>query len=390
MSLELLAVTPAHAYPTRKRDITMIHDLFHNIAIARGRMRGLQRRTSLLALCLMLAACGSGSSGTTAGSPPTSPPPQKAELYQGDSFVPELASSNSGSCYRFTDPTRGNRALSVQLRIPSDAPGARPVIVFSHGGGPRSACSFGNAQWGDALASAGYVVIHIAHSINAVDREMACSAMGVPGCSEVMAMLYLRPGDISAVISQIPAIATRFGLSERIDASRLGVAGHSFGAYTVMTAVGAKVELGVLRGKSFVDSRIVSAMALSPQGTGRFGFYDQGGDEHSWANISLPVLTQTGLGDGDPLTGEAGPDRRIPFEKMPAPDKMEAFLNEPRAIHGTFNLNSNAPTEFHDWIRATGIAWFDATLQQRDTARAWLASDALVQVSDGLVEVSRK
>ncbi|MBK6740856.1 MAG: hypothetical protein IPG64_24940 [Haliea sp.] len=75
---------------------------------------------------------------------------------------------------------------------------------------------------------------------------------------------------------------------------------------------------------------------------------------------------------------------------MPAPDKMEAFLNEPRATHDTFNLNSDAPSEFHDCIRATGIAWFDATLQQRDTARAWLASDALVQVSDGLVEVRRK
>jgi predicted dienelactone hydrolase len=318
------------------------------------------------------------------------PPPPEPEPYQVDSFVPALASSNSGSCHRFTDPTRGNRALSVQLRIPSDAPGARPVIVFSHGGGPRSACSFGNAQWGEALASAGYAVIHIAHSINAIDRAMACGAVGVPNCSEVTAMRYLRPGDVSAVISQIPAIATRFGLPERIDAGRLGVAGHSFGAYTVMTAVGATVDLGMLKGKSFADSRIVSAMALSPQGPGRFGFYDNGGDDHSWAAISLPVLTQTGLGDGDPITGEAGPDRRVPFEKMPAPDKMEAFLNEPRATHDTFNLNSDAPAEFHDWIRATGIAWFDATLQQRDTARAWLASDALVQVSNGLVEVNRK
>jgi predicted dienelactone hydrolase len=240
-------------------------------------------------------------------------PPPPAELYAGDSFVPELASSDSGSCHRFTDPARGNRALSVQLRIPSDAPGARPVIVFSHGGGPRNECSFGNAEWGDALATAGYVVIHIAHSINATERKMACSAVGIPDCSVATAMLYLRPGDVSAVISQIPAMATRFGLSGRIDASRLGVAGHSFGAYTVMTAVGAKVDLGMLRGQSFADSRIVSAMALSPQGTGHFGFYDNGGDDHSWANVSLPVLIQTGLGDGDPLTGEARPDRRIPF-----------------------------------------------------------------------------
>lgn len=342
----------------------------------------------------LLLACGGGSGDTPspATTPaPTSPSPApEAKLYEGDRFDPALASGSTGSCHRFTDPTRRNRRLSVQVRVPSDAPGARPVVVFSHGGGPRSVCSFGNAEWGEALATAGYAVIHIAHSLDAADQETACAAIGEPNCAETTAMLYLRPGDVSAVISQIPTLVSALGLSGRLDTSRLAVAGHSFGAYTAMTAVGARVDLGTLRSHSFADARIASALALSPQGVGRFGFYDRGGSDHSWASLSLPVLVQTGLGDDDPLTGEPRPDRRDPFVKMPAPDKMEAFINDNRASHNTFNLTSNAPTSFHDWIRATGIAWSDATLQNRDAARAWLASDALVQVSGGVEQVSRK
>lgn len=340
----------------------------------------------------LLISCGGGAPSpvpTPAPAPAPAPSPApEAKLYEGDRFVPTLASSSSGTCQRFTDPSRRNRSLSVQVRLPSDAPGARPVVVFSHGGGPRSECSFGNPEWGESLATAGYVVIHIAHSLSAADRDTACAAVGVPNCDQTTAMLYLRPGDVSAVITQIPTLITQYGLSGRVDASRLGVAGHSFGAYTAMTAVGAKVDLGTLQSQSFADARITSALALSPQGPGRFGLYDRGGEDHSWAGISVPVLTQTGAGDS--TSGEPFEDRRIAFVKLPAPDKMEAFLNDPRAEHNTFNLNSNAPTSFHDWIRATGIAWFDATLQDRNAARAWLASDALVQVSGGVEQLSRK
>lgn len=74
---------------------------------------------------------------------------------------------------------------------------------------------------------------------------------------------------------------------------------------------------------------------------------------------------------------------------LPPPQYAELYQGD-SFVPELASSNSDAPSEFHDWIRATGIAWFDATLQQRDTARAWLASDALVQVSDGLVEVSRK
>ncbi|MBK6740857.1 MAG: hypothetical protein IPG64_24945 [Haliea sp.] len=190
------------------------------------------------------------------------PPPQEPELYQGDSFVPELASSN-GTRHRFTDPAR-NRALSAASHS-QRCPGARPVIEFSYGGRPRSECSFGNAQWGEALASAGCVVIQSPTASMRADRAMACNAVGVPNCSEVTAMRYLRPGDVSAVISQILAIATWFGLPERIDAGARCRRPLLRGLYRD-DGSGATVDLGMLKGKSFADSRIVSAMALSPQG----------------------------------------------------------------------------------------------------------------------------
>lgn len=353
-------------------------------------------------LSLNLLGCGGGGlapvlpadptpTPSPAPSPSPSPAPQSA-LYAGDRFTPTQPTGADGSCYQFTDSSRNGRSMSVQLRLPAEATGARPVVVFSHGGEALPTCTFLNNLWGMVLAQAGYAVIQISHNLNDQDRGTACLSIGKPGCSDLEAMLFLRPGDVSAVITRLPALASYYGQAGRLDATRIGVAGHSLGAYTALTAVGTRVDLGLLRSYSFLDTRIRSVVALSPQGPDRFGFYDRGGDNHSWAQVTVPVLTQTGAGDitGAGPVGEQPEDRRLVFTKLPAPDKMEAYLNDTRAVHDTFNLVSGAPVEFHEWIGVTAIAWFDATLQNRNAARAWLASDALVDVSADLEIVSRK
>lgn len=70
---------------------------------------------------------------------------------------------------------------------------------------------------------------------------------------------------------------------------------------------------------------------------------------------------------------------------------MESYIGDPRAMHNTFNLSDPAgPPEFAGWITSVAIAWLDATLQERPAAWSWLASDALPQVSGGVVTLSRK
>ena len=263
------------------------------------------------------------------------------------------------------------------------------MIVFSHGGGARDPCSFGNPEWGTTLAGAGYVVVHISHNLDSQTQSFACGQIGVPACTETEALRYLRPGDARVVIDELQRIATGFGLIDRMNLDKVAIAGHSFGAYTAMTIAGARFDVGTLANQSYADPRITSVLALSPQGPDRFGFFDRGASGNSWMSIAVPVLVQTGAGDS--LLGESASDRRIPFRLMPPPDKAEAFLNDPRAMHNTFNLNDpGAPPEFFTWIASVAIAWFDATLQERATAWSWLASDALTQVSGGLEEISRK
>ncbi len=319
------------------------------------------------------------------------PPPPA--LYQGDAFQPTLASAAGSSCFTLQDVSR-QRAVPVQVRYPINATGQRPVVVFSHGGGPRDVCSFGNPEWGDVLTRAGYVVVHISHNLDTAGSNFACAAIGKPGCNTEEALRYFRPGDARLVVSQIATIAAHFGISARVDANNIGMAGHSFGAYTTMAVAGARYDLGTLTAVSSKEPAIKSALALSPQGPGQFGWFDRGGNNHSWADVSMPVLIQTGLGDdtGEFQGGEGPADRRIPFQKLAAPNKAEVFINDILAQHNSFNLNATpgTPPAFQTWIAAAGVAWFDATLQQRASAFAWLESEGLAQASSGLTNLSRK
>jgi predicted dienelactone hydrolase len=309
-------------------------------------------------------------------------------LYVPESHPPALARSAGGaSCLRLQDVTRG-REVSVQLRHAPSAPGPRPVVVFSHGGGPRAACSFGNAEWGLTLAEAGYLVVHLNHGLDAADRDAACAAIGLRNCSDGEALRWLRPGDVGFVIDSLAAITEAFGVAAQADIAKLAVAGHSFGAYTVMTLAGARVNLGTLREHSFEDPRPRVFLALSPQGPGRFGFYDEGGGVDSWAGIARPVMTQTGA--ADVVLGEGPSSRRIPFQRMPPPAKAELYLDDPRATHATFNLMNEAAPDLGDYVASAGVAWLDAQLRALPAAQAWLSSSAVEAASGGAATLERK
>lgn len=342
-------------------------------------------------ICLtLLISCALAGCGGAGGGGNELPVVVPSGLYQSEaSYVPALATAAGNTCLPLIDAARNGRAVQVQLRHPANAPGARPVVVFSHGGGPRERCGFGNSEWGAVLTGAGYTVVHISHNLDSATQNRACAAIGVSNCSMNEAMQWLRPNDAGFVIDQLPAIAAAFGLGDRVDTTRVGAAGHSFGAYTAMTAAGARVDLGALVDHSFAHPGIDSVLALSPQGPDRFGFFDRGLGGNSWDALRLPVMTQTGLNDD--IGGETAVDRRLVFGFLPPPDKFEAFINDPRARHNSFNLDDGlTPPQFTGWIAAAGVAWFDATLRERAEAWAWLASSELVNASAGVVQVQRK
>ena len=102
---------------------------------------------------------------------------------------------------------------------------ALPLIVISHGNGGATMSHHDTAV---ALAQAGFVVAAVAHTgDNHADQSRAASMMD-------------RPRHISRVIDHM---LTQWPGKDRIDATRIGVFGHSSGAFTALATVGGAADL---------------------------------------------------------------------------------------------------------------------------------------------------
>lgn len=323
-----------------------------------------------------LGLAGGALLGVSGGRAAAQPPPR---LYEpAESF--ETAFFDG---YVVQDPTRV-RAIPVRFRYPRGLNAAAPVVVFSHGGGPRPAGQFGNDEWGEALAGAGYLVVHLNHTLGEGEADLVCESVGAEEqCDGETAMTILRPGDASAVIAGLAdLVAEHPRLARYFDLDRIGMAGHSAGAYTTMALAGAIADVGA-GPVDYSDPTPKTFLALSPQGPGRHGF-----TEDSWDGIERPVMIVSGA--GDVTDGEDALSRRVPFELMPPGDKTLVWLDDRAASHDTFGLENEEQPEMVAWVRAAGLAWLDATLRDRDEAREWLASGALQAISDGVVEIEMK
>ena len=101
-----------------------------------------------------------------------------------------------------------------------------PLIVISHGNGGSS---LGHHDTAVALAQAGFVVAAVAHTgDNYADQSREASMMD-------------RPRHISRVIDHM---LTKWSGRDRIDATRIGVFGHSSGGFTALAVVGGAADLG--------------------------------------------------------------------------------------------------------------------------------------------------
>jgi len=298
-----------------------------------------------------------------------------------------------------------DRTIPIRVRYPSNirpAAGEKlPVIVWSHGGMLKADGQTQSSAWGNALAAAGYVVVHMAHipvtqaQGTALYAEYGLSAAQGQACFGVA--LVLRPRDANAVIAALATLQAQTPeLPAPLDLDRVAMAGHSYGAYTTRTVEGARVDLcpdaarvgGIpanwpYRDVSFRNPVPKAFMALSPQGPGRFGFFPT-----SWAGLDRPDSTMSGDGDdtsnGDPEEGEQPADRIFAYSVMPAGEKWLMYISSPAATHNTFNLNNAAQPEFENWVRASGLAFMDTYLQNSGAARRWLAFNQLGSVSAGV------
>ncbi|MBS0191806.1 MAG: hypothetical protein U0573_12455 [Phycisphaerales bacterium] len=285
-----------------------------------------------------------------------------------------------------------------------------PLVVFSHGLG-GSGQMYG--YFGKAMAERGFVVIAPTHhgsdtaALGEWAKKNGFGKKDKNGDGWLRTSisdpenLKNRPGDISFVIDRA---LQEPSLRDIVDVNRIGVAGHSFGAYTAMAMGGLTVEL---EGKkiSFRDPRVKAVLPMSPEGAGVMGI---GND--SWNDFAVPVLFLTGTNDYG-SGGRAASWRREGFDHVKGVDSY--LFTIAGATHMTFggggasvSGEGSGDSGVGGWLRAKirdrvreksaeksggmdkdveehvvlvkayGVAFFDAYLNGKAGAKEWMKNYA--------------
>ena len=233
-------------------------------------------------------------------------------------------------------------------------------------------------------ASAGFAVIQPCHpgSDTAMVRAAGIfeAKAALRRATSDPAILAGRPRLVSRLIDALPDIRARLtDWSGSFDSTRIGVGGHSFGAWTTLALTGVAYPIPGQAG-SAADPRPRAFLALSPPGPGRF--------PADPSAATRPLLLMSGTEDRqpeilDPHDGiERGPAWRIAlFPLLPPGDKFLAVLTG--ANHSAFSHGQGA--------RLSGDSapapWMTAMLLHTTTRwwRAWLRDDpqALASLRDG-------
>jgi hypothetical protein len=348
---------------------------------------------------LMLAGCmaaGRASSAAVGPLPPGCDPDDPLNIptacgYESDlQFTPTVLPVVPV----LTDPARDDYEVPVRIRFPHGAVGPRPIVVWHHGGEPRENGHDDSSEWGEALAGAGYVVVHPGRTplprsklTPALLRE--CRDNGVlRGCANFIAQRIYGPQKTQFVIGRLAGIAAVHPvLNGLLDFTRIAVAGHSAGTTVVLSNAGAWTQYdedGPVYGFPFAAAD--AFMATGPQGPAYAGF-SSGFQEDSYFGIDRPFLFMTGKGDE---TGEPSEARTAGWITSQPGNKFLSWDTEPEAEHETMNnhLCDTALREQHcGWIEMLGVAYMDAMLRGRVEAIAWLESDASEVLSGGAIEL---
>ncbi|WP_238431887.1 alpha/beta hydrolase family protein [Streptomyces cavernae] len=153
------------------------------------------------------------------------------------------------------------RGTDLQVRVSAPTTGRDlPVIVFSHGYGWSMD---GYAPLADFWAAHGFVVLQPTH--------LDSRTLGVPADDPRTPRIWrFRIEDLKRVIDELDVLEAAVpGLGGRLDRSRIAVAGHSWGAQTASTLLGARVlDSDGVPGEDMSDPRVTAGVLLSCTGRG--------------------------------------------------------------------------------------------------------------------------
>ena len=264
-----------------------------------------------------------------------------------------------------------NRSIPARIYYPTDCARLCPVIIFSTGLGRwRDDCAYLGRHW----ASCGYVSVHVQHKGS--DEEVRQGSLRPR--KELQRAFYApqnirnRPMDIIFVIHQLDEMqSSGSAIGKRCDLTRIGVAGHDFGAQSVLTLAGE-----VLPGKvAYVEPRVKAVVAMSsPVPLGQVPL------SMAYGDIARPCLHITGTADNSVVATTQASQRRLPFDYMQGADQY--LITFYGADHMTYSGHLRAANSGHDamfqrLIAECSAVFWDAYLKDDAGAKAWLAGAAL-------------
>lgn len=327
----------------------------------------------LVALALV-ATAGCASSPSHDKAVPTPPPPSFSPSYgfeMGKSPVGVIPAAI------LHDGAR-NKDLEVSIEYPTRGAGPFPVIIFSPGyGGSNHGYEGLISYW----TSYGYVCIRPNHADSGALKDVMNDLLAMrsdqrqannrrqerPRTVNADAQARTRPNpaemiwekerepqwrdrvrDVVLVLDSLNDLEKNYPeLAGKLDHARIGVGGHSYGAFTAVLTAGGKtfgtppLALG--------DGRVKALLAMSPQGVAG----NRGLNADSWRDVRVPAMYMTGSRDYGANENE-GPDwRRTAYENSTPGDKYFVLID--RAGHMTFTGVATGFGEQYDRNREAPI-----------------------------------
>lgn len=154
-----------------------------------------------------------------------------------------------------------DRGIELQVKVTAPVSGENlPVIVFSHG----NAWSLdGYEPLVDRWAAAGFAVVQPTH----LDSRRNGIGFDDPRFGTIW---RVRVADLHAILDNLDAVlAQAGGLDARIDHGRIAAVGHSWGAQTVGTLLGARVlDADGVPGEDLSHPAVTAGALIAATGTG--------------------------------------------------------------------------------------------------------------------------
>jgi dienelactone hydrolase len=282
--------------------------------------------------------------------------------------------------------TTAERTEPLQVRITyPKSTGQFPVIVFSHG-------AFGSKDNYDPIvrhwASYGYVVLQPTHGdslslLTPAERAKIIASGNPFAAVNINKHWRDRAEDVALIIKSLATIESdQAALRGKLDTTRIGMGGHSYGGNTTQLVGG--LNLGV---DLKVDG-VKALLMLSPPGPNDLA------TPAMYTGITAPTLVVTGTNDHSPTNGKGYQWRLETYDVIPSQDKSLLFIEDANHNLGGISgatgrlAGGDAEPAHLAYVKSTSIAFWDTYLKSDPTAQKYFRSDELQQTSEQAAKLS--